>query len=349
MAIWDPVVEFHFKHTGSQSAGEEYNFSAQETSPDEVLEIFRIEVIPPVSGGSIQKLRYITLNIGGEEHSYLRINSIMSPAYNPYEPKTVIDLGVPYLWRPLTGKLPEPVEATCPKIPRGTKWYVKTVAHENISEDYEIIVKAVRCRGLSKLISVVGTSTITPAISLAGDLYTKSPITIGLDTWDELPGGLAQEKPMIFPWIIWVRNKASTTANEWYSFEYDTYVQYPWQDLWFNLVNKEKAYLIEKLGVITNISDPTTGNLKYIRFYIEGRETNPQFYVRPLGEFSNFIPARYYQVSINSNLKSPGPTPLLKPFLLHGVKGGIQIKDNGTSISANTVELHIYGKIFVMR
>jgi len=40
---------------------------------------------------------------------------------------------------------------------------------------------------------------------------------------------------------------------------------------------------------------------------------------------------------------------LIKPFLFHGVKGGIQILDNGTPIPADGVELHVYGVKFVLK
>jgi len=48
-------------------------------------------------------------------------------------------------------------------------------------------------------------------------------------------------------------------------------------------------------------------------------------------------------------MKKAGPVKLLKPFLFHGVKGGIQIIDNGTSIPANGVEVMVWGTKFVLK
>ena len=346
--IWDPVVIKRFKYDysteGSQSAGEEWLSDVYELPPDEVLEVYRMEIIPPVdsSTGTIKKLRYVTLMIDGKEYETIRVNSVMAPLEHQTNVGIAIDFGIPYLHRPITGRIPSATEGKCPKVKRGQTLGVKTIADESISQDYEIILRCARVRGESKLISVVGTTAITASLNLNGDFYSKT-VAVGIDSWDELPGGLSQSKPKIFPWFVYARNKAATTANTWYNFEYNQYAQYDWQTLFWNLVNKENAYLVQYIGVIPH------SNSKSLRLYVEGRITNPEYPIRPLPEFNYFPPPMYYDTATNASMKRAGPKKIEPPYLFHGVKGGIQIIDNGTSISANGIELMVWGTKFVLK
>jgi hypothetical protein len=347
MSVWDPEIELKFKHTGAQAAGEEWLSSAYELPPNEVLEIFRIEVIPPVDSdtGLIKKLRYITLVIGGNEYETLRINSIMLPAESQLNVGLAVDLGVPYLHFPITGRIPSAIEATCPKVRRGETVAVKTVADEAIAsgQDYSIVLRAARVREESKLAEVMPSRVVVPSFTLNSDTYTGPAVTVTMDSFDELPGGLRQSKPQIFPWLTYARNKVASTPNTWYDLTYDSYAAYPWMQLSWNLVNKEKAYLVKMLGVIPD------ANSKSVRLYTEGRVTNPEFATRPLPEQNYFMPAQFYDTTVNNSLKVAGPKPLPKPYLFHGVKGGIQFIDNGSAIPIGGIELMVYGTIFVLR
>jgi len=346
MSVWDPVIELEFKHAGAQSAGEEWISPAYTLPPDEVLEIFRIEVIPPVDTVNkvIKKLRYVTLLVDENEYESIRINSVMAPRENPKNPSVAINLGVPYLHRPITGRIPTAIEGTCPKVARGQRLAVKVVADESLTDTdtYTIVLKAARVRGVSKLYEVVGTSVVDASFTLNEDTFLKT-VHVSLESFDELPGGLRQSKPQIFPWFTYARNRQATTANMWYDFDYDAYAQYPWMELSWNLVNKEVAYLVTHLGVIPH------ANSKALRLFIEGRITNPEYVTKLPPDDNFFTPALYYSTETNDGLKWSGPTKLLKPFLFHGVKGGIQIIDNGTSIPANGVEVHVYGVKFILK
>ena len=347
MSVWDPSIELVFKFVGPISAGAEVvHPSTYSLPPDEVLEIYRIEVIPPVdtSTGTIKKLKYVTLMIEGKDYDTIRINSVMMPAEHPNNAGVAIDLGIPYLWRPITGRIPTAIEGVCPKVARGQKLTVKVVPEDSIAstDSFTVILKAARVRGASKLVEVVGAPVVDASFALDADVYPKT-VGLSLEAFDELPGGLRQAKPQIFPWITYARNAQATTANMWYSFDYPNYVSDAWMNLSWNLVNKEEAYLVKALGVIPH------ANSKALRLYIEGRITNPEFTTRPLPEVNDFYPAMYYDVNVNAGIKKAGPVFLKKPFLFHGVKGGVQVIDNGTSIPANGVEVHVYGVKFVLR
>jgi len=345
--VWDPIIEIQFKHTGAQSSGAEWVSSVYELPPGEVIEVFRMEIIPPVdtTTGTIKKLKYVTLMIDGKEYPTIRANSVMLPAESPNNAGVAVNFGTPYLWRPITGRIPAPIEGICPKAKAGQTLGVKVVAEDALTDTdvYTIILKCARVRGEGKLVEAVG-PVIVPGFSLDTDTYAKSAIPIRIDTWDELPGGLAQSKPQVFPLVTYARNKVATTPNIWYDFDYKTgKVDSDWMNLSWNLVNKEEAYIINAIGVIPN------ANSKSLRLYIDGRITNPEFTTRPLPEKNIFYPAMFYDVNVNNALKRAGPVFLPKPFMFHGVKGGVQIVDNGTAIPANGVEVHVYGIKFVLR
>jgi len=345
--VWDPVVEFRVDFSGTQAAGEEKVASVYSTSPDEVLEVFRIELIPPVdtsvTPNVVKKLRYVTLVINGKEYDTIRINSVMAPLEQPNNAGVAVDLGVPILHRPILGYLPSIVDATCPKVARGQSLVVKTVADENITQSYSVILKCARVKGRSKLMEIIGPSYAPGAarIELDGDLYIKNMPLLSLETFDELPGGLAQSKPQILPWVTYARNVKDTTVNQWYDFEYDSGVKYQWMDLSFNLADKSEAYLVKALGVIPN------ANSKALRLFVDGRITNPEFSIKT--DYNFFYPPMYYDTDANAAMKRAGPVFLKKPFLFHGVKGGIQIIDNGTAIPANGIEVMVWGTKFILK
>jgi hypothetical protein len=348
--VYDPVVEIVFKHTGAQAKDAEWVATPPYTADTkEALEVFRVEVIPPVEAGTgrIKKLKYVDLMIGGTEYG-LRINSVMMPAENPNSPSVAVNLGVPYLWRPITGRIPTAIEATCPKLRKGQDLSVKVIAGEDIAagEDYQVILKCARVRDGAKLVEVVGAPVVDTSFVLDADVYPSGGRMqpVSLDNWDELPGGLKQPKPQVFPWVTWADNAQPTTANQPYDFDYRAkFVDADWKNLSWTLTGKEEAYLVKALGVMPH------ANLKATRLNVVGRETNEWFTTRPLPERNFFYPAMYYDTSLNEQLRRFGPVFLAKPFLFHGVKGGIQIVDNGTSIPAGGVEVHVYGTKFVLK
>lgn len=345
MGVFDPVVELRAEFTGvSLSAGEETTADVYENSPNEVLEIFRIEIIPPVdtSTNTIKKLREVGLLINGEKYPYIHANSVMLPAEHPNNPSVAIDLGVPLLHRRITGVIPSPLENTTVKLKEGDTLGVYAVADEAITQDFTVIIKAARVKGADVLVREAG-SVYDASFMLDNDVYTKPAIPISPDNFNELPGGMGQSKPAIYPWITYARNKQATTANTWYDFDYPNFVDREWQDLSFNLVNKTRAYIIRYLGVLPDSNSSKT------RIYVEGRETNPEFVTRPLPEENFFFPAMTYDVAVNNGLKSAGPRKLVPERLIHGVKASIQHVDNGTSISANGVEVHVYGAICILK
>jgi hypothetical protein len=347
MGVWDPEVELAFRLTGPASAGAELISSAYELPPKEVIEVYRIEVVPPIdeTTGRIKRLRYVTVRASGKEFDTVRINSVMAPAEAHQNLAVALNLGVPLLHVPITGRIPSAIENTTLKFKPGDTIDVKIVPDEALTADDAVTVKlkAARVRDEDVLRSVVGITSFSKAVTLDADTYVAPSIPISLDTFNELPGGQAQSKPIIMPWIIWATNKQATTPNTPYDFTYPAFADYDWMTLSWNLVNKEEAYLVYAVAVWPH------DNSKSIVFDVVGRETTLEYPTRPLPEINWAMPPMYYDINVNKELKRAGPRILAKPFLFHGVKGGIKIVDNGTSIPARSVELAVWGVKFKLK
>jgi hypothetical protein len=347
MGVWDPEIELTFTFKGPVKAGAELISSAYELPPREVIEVYRMEVIPPVDAetGKIKRIRYVTVRASGKEFDSIRINSVMAPAELHQNLAVALNLGVPLLHAPITGRIPSAVENTTLKFKPGDSIDVKVVPDEDLKDTDTITVRlrAARVRDESVLRSVAGISTFSKTITLDADTYSAPPIPISLDAFDELPGGQRQSKPVIMPWIVWATNKVGTTPNMPYEFVYDRTADYDWMTLAWNLVNKDVAYLVYAVAVWPH------ANSKSIIFDVVGRETTLEYPTRPLPEINWAMPPMYYDINVNKDLRRAGPRILAKPFLFHGVKGGIKILDNGTSIPARGVEVAVWGVKFELR
>lgn len=422
MGVFDPVIELKATFSETLAAGQETTKAVYECSPGEVLEVYKMMIEPPLNATRdvVLKLRDVGLMINGERYPYIHANSIMLPKEEPELGYKCVNLGIPLLHSRLSGYTPSPLECTTVKLKEGDKLQVYAVADEAMTNvSFTVTLIAARARGADVLTKEAG-SVYDPSFTLDTDVYSKAPVAISPSTFNELPGGVAQSKPAIYPWITYARNSVNTTPNVWYDFDYPGFVSREWQDLSFNLVDKSRAYLVRYLSVL-----PASNSYR-TRIYIEGRETNPEYDTTPVENF--FLPARTYSNrpvaagSVNTisiaaggnslvpagawyvlcgtnsriqvyngttwvdltaaagksflisdgintrifnsgasaevqtliavehyDIKNAGPRELFPPRLLHGVKGGIQHLDNGTMISANGVEIHVYGAIFVLR
>lgn len=346
---WDPVVKYTAKYDaateGTLTAGKSWLSPPYELAPDEVIEIFRLEIVPPVdpTTGTIKKI-HATIVVDGKEYETLRIHSIMAPADSPLNAGIALDFGIPYLHTPIFGRLPGPLEAKCPKAKKGQKVQVKVTAIEDISQDFEVVMMFARARTADILASIVGVPFVSKTIILNGESFGMGvSVPISLDTWDELPGGLRQTKPEILPWAVWSTNKVATTPNVAYMFDYPMYVDEVWQELYWVLTEKPEAYILNALAVM-----PHTNSSK-AEIWVDGRITTLIYPTLPLPKENYFFPPQYYETSTNNTLKKAGPRHIVPPFVFHGVKGGIRVYDNGTSIPAKGVEVYVWGTKVVLK
>lgn len=340
--VWDPLVELKETHTGTLSAGTSWLTTGYEVPVDEVIEIMSVNITPPVNATTnILRKLYMELLIDNKPYETLHLTSYTNPAEDPKIAGYGYDFGIPYLHRPITGVIPSPIEGTCPKAVPGQRVQVKVTALEDIPESFTVEMRFARVKGARKLVEVVGAGAISPSFMLDNDVYTKPAVHISLETFNELPGGLAQSKPQILPWVTYTTNKVATTPNRWYEFVYPGGVENTWQELQWNLVTKAEAYLLQRLAVAPH------ANSKSTRVYIEGRITNPEFTTSTVENL--YYPLRDVDNTVNPTLKLPGLKKLPYPVLFHGVKGGVQHLDNGTSIPAGGVRLDAVGVKFVLK
>jgi len=355
MSLYDPEIVLVLKKTGGLTADQEWVATKDEgaytLSPDEVLEVRRLEVIPPVNAatGIMRDLKWMSVRIGGKTYETIRIDEVMAPLEAHLNVGVAVDFGIPYLWRPIIGRLPTPHEGLCPKATPGEE---VTVAVKNtgtaFTEDFSVILRCIRVRTLNMLRKVLGVAAIPTSFTLQRfeegiDTYPKPSIPVSLERFNELPGGLAQAKPQIFPWITYALNAVATTPNTWYEFYRPDHVVEDWEILDWNLVTKVEAYALRHLAVWPH------ANSKAARIFISGRVENPEYPTRPLPEWNYFMPPSYMDTAVNADLKRAGPFKFYMPILFHGVKGGIQVIDNGTAIPANGVKVGAWGAKYVLK
>jgi hypothetical protein len=160
---------------------------------------------------------------------------------------------------------------------------------------------------------------------------TKSEVEVGIDTWNEMVGGVKQDKPEIMPFMRYAYNAKATTASVPYEFNYEAAdVANTWENLFFDYGVSDALY-VKYIGV------KTVSNLKYL-----GVKLGDKAYPKPdmfrvdypsnpfnFGHAYPLIPADF-----------PGflPVPALPlGYLIHNEKGRLIVQDNGTSISANSI------------
>ncbi|MEM1523680.1 MAG: hypothetical protein QXU69_11730 [Thermofilaceae archaeon] len=341
--VWDPEVVLA-ESFPALSGGAVWISEGYTVPVGEVIEIYSVEIVPPVDTASkVVNLGLVEILINGEEYPSVKLNTLMSPYSGPQHPGKPIWLGKPILHKPITGELPPPHEATAIKAKEGDLVQVRVTALEPFSSSGKVILRFARCRGQSKLQAAAGAASYTVSLMLDTDMYSKGALPVTITDWDTLPGGMRQGKPQIFPWRTFAANKTATTPNRWYDFTYPATVTNPWQTLSWNLVNKERAYYITHIGVESH------ANAKALRLYVEGRATNPEIPIPPYPDTQELLPAVFKSLDLEATVRWAGPTKLRMPFLAHGIRGGVQIVDTGTSIPADGVRIDVYGTYFVLK
>jgi hypothetical protein len=342
--VWDPKVTAKVTATYSSesplSNGTQFSAPIYTVGSDEVIEIYRIEYSPPISDTTLQKT-LLEIAINDRVIDSIKIASNMMPIKS-INAGLAVDLGKPLLHAPISG-VPLPIENTTIKAKVDDVIKVIVTALEDVTAPFKIYIKFARVIGKSKLTSVVPIAAMPKRVELLGDVYDGRAVPISVETWNELPGGNAQEKPQIFPFITWSTNKNATTPNKEYSFSYPDNVDNQWQALFWKLSEKREAYIFNYLGVHPHANQIAT------RFFVDTRFTNPWFDTLPQPDYNEFIPASFFDNSVNTDAKRLGPTAIVPPFLFHGVTGGIQILDNGTAIPAYGVQVDAYGVKIVLK
>lgn len=332
--VYDYSVELA---AGTQlDAGKTWIPPVIETDTDTVLEAYRIELFPPTTGlGAIQDMEYIQPTIYGKEYQEVHIDELLMPPVNEASPVVGVDIGVPLLSARGLGYVPNVIESACPKVGPRQNFGLNVKAVVNITEDFIVRVHFMRVRTEAMLRKILGTA-VTQNVTMQNietgesQLFAKNPIPVSLATFTGLSGGLAQDYPKIYPWITYAKNKAATTVNTPYGFDYPSYVNNQYEDLDWNLDEKE-ARVVTHLGVT-----PHANSLK-TRFSVEGREKNEWF---TTGQYDNSLPV---PLNAAGTTVYQGLQKLRMPYQAWNQKARVEHQDNGTSIAANGVAIYVKG------
>jgi len=341
--LLQPTLLADFEHTGTQSAGDRYDFTAKRLESDEVAEIEYIEIFSPNAGWPGEDLKQVIPVIDGaaiEEYVSLsgrytsnmappRINQMGGPA--PLQgSRTVFSFGTP--------GIEDPFRNTTLKAKKSIS--IRTFAgNSDITQDYRIRVWGRLYKGEAMLRSVFG-DTVYGAEATIEDRnrgkslsVTKDAVDVSIKNWDMFVGGVKQSKPEIMPMVRYAYNKVATTANTPFDFNYsDGDVANDWENLYFDYGTSE-ALFVKGIGVRSQT------HLKYMGLKIGDRE-----YPRSAGD------EKLFRVDYENNPLHFGhgyplfpqnfplfvPMPLLPMgYLIHNEKGRVVVYDDGTSISAD--------------
>lgn len=329
---------------------------------ESVAEITGIEVFGPFDGSNNRHpIRYIKPVIDNKEPTTIYINHLMAPGYIPGTNEDVLALaGMRYghaainIGRPLLFG-GDPTEAT-PKI-GPNEGLVMRVSFPSTTEggsatiNTNMVVRVwlAMVKGEEKLQHVLeyqqgpgGTGRyngqqLDCSFEL-GDLETGTrevyQNVVGgaggfrMGDWTMLFGGSDAKKPKIDQFITYGLNRAATTTNQWYQFTLDgSRAYYDWQELMWRHTKRD-AVRITHVGV-----RDASGHLQDVRLYRSDRSVEA---IYNMAYSTMPMPA--------DELLWYGPGRLPRAYLVWSSNGSIEIRDDGTSISANNVYVGVYGK-----
>ena len=196
-----------------------------------------------------------------------------------------------------------------------------------------------------------------PTVSIPPSIYDATTgrtvvippktIPVSFDTWDQLPGGQKQSKPIVNALIRYAINANDTTPNVPYDFRFDIgNVATEDQNLYFDLTPERQRGVI----IITHFGIRAAANLKGWGINVNGEVRPDKNYVKAtttynpyhFGHASPFLPG----VLLGPPATAPTEVainlwyPLRKlpyPVIIWREIGRVQIIDNGTAVSANSV------------
>lgn len=334
-------------HTGAQAAGTIWKPTAQEGKAEldsnEVAEVVYVEIFPPITAtGTVEPLENIILVLDDKPYGeYINLLGTATHLFCPPKLQAmngeILPFGVPLVNAVKKGN---PLyDGVCPKYTKSLKIETKA-GTGGISADYRIRVWGYRypAQELARLFGTIGgTLTIRDERTNRVINLQKDPVRVMWETWTQLPGGLDQAPPKIFPLIRYARNAKATTPNTPYQFRYETRdVETREENLYWPYDIEEKILVVKRLGVRA----PT--NLKETWLSIDGKD-------RPKKRFptlENYNPLHFGKAYpfLPDTIPLYFTIPKLdRPYLVWHDKGYVACQDNGTSIPAGAITVAVTG------
>ena len=327
--------------TGGLTANKAAQSSPYTLGPDEFLEVRRMEIYSPVTGGGVsQELDYVQLMVEGSsyDHVFLRgkYDQCMAPPVDERSFRVATNLGVPIYQTPVASA----IRMTCPKVAPKKSLGVRVVAGgTDITEDFEIDLLVVKYKGIDTIRALLG-DTYDAGVYLKDVERGKvasvpKTIPVTAENWNKLPGGVNQSVPMVHPYIRFALNSKATTPSTAYAFNFDTEkVEREDMDMAWTFDSSE-GIVMNQIGVYPHINSRQTW------WYMDGRD-------RP-GEAPFQTTLTKNKLPLGTQDQKQGPYSLKRSPLFWDMKAEIRHMDNGTLIPINGVMVAMWGTHILMR
>lgn len=313
-------------HTGALAADAVDTSTVETFGTDEGYQIDQVWVYPPFSAGGALENLTVQLVIDGESIDLIHLHSSNYPPYMSNSKWIGIPLGI--------HNSNNPIENTCLK--GKTKLQVKcTGGSGSITGDYKVKLFGDYFKEDAAVRRVLG-GMFNPVPATFYDFQRNKSVSISrpvgcsIDNLTEMSGGaIKAPKPRVLPYVAFAWNKAATTANEEYNYSLDEQnVDKAWEDMKWDF-DKSEALLITHLaaGEVTNSKELwiEIADLEYPKAHFDIRQFTNEL---PFSNFDTEQPLRKYNL------------------LIHDEKAILKVKDDGTSVTADTLLVGIWGKKF---
>jgi len=362
------TIDFVYDHgqEGDVAAHEEVKASdyttivgEHRTDTDEVLEVFKVELIPPTSNGTLETAQAIRLHDGKSFYPNLRYREFMMGYKSGSYPYSTPALGTPVL----SGEANPATNVFDTAVPKfGTDTPVQPVwvnDHTPVTDSFRVRLWTVRWSGTDSelqeyLSQQYGTTSFQQNIGLSNPYkgsqsnYTRrNPIRIersadggALGQFTKLAGGVDQELPKVYPWVTWSENAKPTKPNKEYRFTtINDRVDEDWKRLEYDYTDRKEAALFESLQV----NQPA--NLQEGVLSLDSRpDPQPRFQLTPNAahQFPFLRPQDGSQPE-----RDDVPVHLAdtyEPQMVYDDGGGFRVVDDGDSIAADDLLVGVTGR-----
>lgn len=313
-------------HTGALAADAVDSSTVETFGTDEGYQVDQIWVYPPFSAGGALENLTIQVVVDGESLDLLHIHSSNYPPYASNSKWIPIPLGI--------HNSNNPIENTCLK--GKNKLQVKCIGGSGaITGDYKVKLFGDYFKEDAAVRRLLG-STFNPVPATFYDFQRNKSVTVNrpvacsIANLTEMSGGaIKSPKPRVLPYVAFAWNLLATTANQEYSYALNEQkVSKDWEDFEWNF-DKTEALLITHLAAkeVTNSKELwiEIADLEYPREHFDIRQYTNEL---PFSNFDTESPVRKYNL------------------LLHDEKGVLKVKDDGTSVTLNTLLVGVWGKKF---
>lgn len=334
-----------------------------QTGGNEVMEVERIEFIPPVNADdTLDTVDEIRLWDGDEYYSHVRAREFMLGFFGPDFQLTTPKLGEPVL-DPTNDVSPrDPINSATPKFPPDTAVSPAVINNgTQIDQDFAVRLHVWRWQGTDGELrdyinALYGQTTFAQNINMSnpftGDSQTyqradPARITPGADggslgQFTKLTGGVDQQLPKVHPWLTWSENNNVTTANQFYQFRTrNDRVDETWKEVEHDFTDGKNAAIYDYFQVnqpnnllegIFNL-DERDGPQPSVNLEPNSRHQLP--FVRPLDGTRRIQDAAQLPVSAEQAFGARQ--------VVWNDKGGFRVRDDGNTIAANNILLGVQG------